>query len=76
MVVKIAHGWNPQATWYIARYILGVLGFVLLARTEPSVVRAATMGSVALVGMASGGREKGVRALGVAVVYFAIAGER
>jgi L-asparaginase len=27
VVVKIAHGWNPQATWYIARYILGVLGF-------------------------------------------------
>ncbi|HET7706325.1 MAG TPA: asparaginase [Thermoanaerobaculia bacterium] len=26
VVVKIAHGWNPQATWYIARYILGVLG--------------------------------------------------
>ena len=20
-------GWNPQASWYIARYILGVLGF-------------------------------------------------
>jgi hypothetical protein len=27
VVVKIAHGWNPQAAWYIARYILGVLGF-------------------------------------------------
>ncbi len=27
VVVKIAHGWNPQATWYVARYILGVLGF-------------------------------------------------
>lgn len=27
VVVKIAHGWNPQATWYIARFILGVLGF-------------------------------------------------
>lgn len=27
IVVKIAHGWNPQATWYIARFILGVLGF-------------------------------------------------
>jgi len=27
VVVKVAHGWNPQATWYIARYILGVLGF-------------------------------------------------
>jgi competence protein ComEC len=47
--------------------ILGVAGFVLLARTEPSVVRAAAMGSVALIGMSSGGRERGVRALGVAV---------
>ena len=27
VVVKVAHGWNPQAAWYIARYILGVLGF-------------------------------------------------
>jgi L-asparaginase II len=27
VVVKVAHGWNPQASWYIARYILGVLGF-------------------------------------------------
>ena len=29
VVVKIAHGWNAQATWYIARAILGVLGFEL-----------------------------------------------
>jgi L-asparaginase len=29
VVIKIAHGWNPQATWYIARGILGVLGFEL-----------------------------------------------
>jgi L-asparaginase len=27
--IKIAHGWNPQATWYVARGILGVLGFDL-----------------------------------------------
>jgi L-asparaginase len=27
IVIKIAHGWNPQATWYIARAALGVLGF-------------------------------------------------
>ncbi|HET8561825.1 MAG TPA: ComEC/Rec2 family competence protein [Marmoricola sp.] len=46
---------------------LGVAGFVLLARTEPSVVRAAAMGSVALLGMGSNGRERGTRALGVAV---------
>lgn len=29
VVIKIAHGWNPQATWYLARAILGVLGFEL-----------------------------------------------
>ena len=29
VVVKIAHGWNSQATWYIARSILGTLGFEL-----------------------------------------------
>jgi len=29
IVIKIAHGWNPQATWYVARAILGVLGFEL-----------------------------------------------
>ena len=26
IVIKIAHGWNAQATWYIARAVLGVLG--------------------------------------------------
>lgn len=29
VVIKIAHGWNAQATWYIARAVLGVLGFEL-----------------------------------------------
>ncbi len=64
----VARWCGVRARGLVVVGILGVLGFVLLARTEPSVVRAATMGSVALVGMASGGREKGVRALGVAVV--------
>ncbi|MFN8578399.1 MAG: asparaginase [Candidatus Sericytochromatia bacterium] len=27
IVIKIAHGWDTQATWYVARYVLGVLGF-------------------------------------------------
>ena len=47
---------------------LGVAGFVLLARPEPSVLRAAAMGSVALLGLGSRGRDTGVRALGVAVL--------
>ncbi len=29
VVIKVAHGWNPQATWYLARATLGVLGFNL-----------------------------------------------
>ncbi len=29
VVIKVAHGWNPQATWYVARGILGVLGIEL-----------------------------------------------
>jgi len=29
IVIKIAHGWNPRATWYVARAVLGVLGFEL-----------------------------------------------
>jgi L-asparaginase len=29
VVIKIAHGWNAPATWYIARSVLGVLGIDL-----------------------------------------------
>ena len=29
VVIKIAHGWNSQATWYVARAILGCLGIEL-----------------------------------------------
>jgi L-asparaginase II len=29
VVIKIAHGWNAQATWYVARAVLGVLGIEL-----------------------------------------------
>ena len=46
----------------------GIAGFVLVARAEPSVLRAAVMGSVALVGMGANGRDRGTRALGVATV--------
>lgn len=48
--------------------LAGVAGFVLVARTEPSVVRAAAMGTVALLGMGADGRHRGVRALGVAAL--------
>ena len=29
IVIKVAHGWNSQATWYVSRAVLGVLGIQL-----------------------------------------------
>jgi len=46
---------------------LGIAGFVLVARTEPSVVRAAAMGAVALLGLGADAGDRGPRALGLAV---------
>lgn len=54
--------------WLVVIGLLGIAGFVLLARTEPSVVRAAAMGVVGLFALGSDGRRRGLRALGAAVV--------
>ena len=64
-VLILARWAGVRARGLIAVGALGVVGFVLLARTEPSVVRAAAMGTVGLIGMGSGGRRSGIRALGV-----------
>lgn len=52
--------------------LLGMLGFVLLARAEPSVVRAAAMGTAALLGLGSNGRNAGMRAWGIAVAVLVL----
>jgi len=46
----------------------GIVGFVLIARTEPSVLRAAVMGTIGLVALAPDGRHRAVRGLGAAVL--------
>lgn len=56
-----------RGRWAYLAAALGIVGFVLIARTEPSVVRAAAMGTVALIGMGGNGRERGTRCLGAAV---------
>ena len=48
--------------------LLSVAGFVLLARPEPSVVRAAAMGVVTLLGLLGGARGRGIAPLAVSVV--------
>lgn len=57
-----------RGRWIHALAVLGIVGFVMVARAEPSVVRAAAMGTVALVGMGRNGRARGTRGLGVAVL--------
>lgn len=61
--------WAGLRSWGVP--FLGVacaLGFVLLARPEPSVLRAAAMGLVGLAGLAVGSRRHGLPALTCAVV--------
>ncbi len=56
-------GWGLRFTG-----LLGVVVFVALCRTEPSVLRAAAMGLVALAALGSGARRAGLRNLAVATL--------
>lgn len=57
-----------RGRWLLVVGAIGVVFFVLLARPQPSVLRAAAMGVVALVGLSAGGRRRGARALCIAIV--------
>ncbi|GCD88412.1 ComEC/Rec2 family competence protein [Nocardioides sp. LS1] len=67
-LLVVARWCRVRGRWLLLVGALGIVGFVLLARTEPSVLRAAVMGSVALVGLGRDARQRGGRALGAAVV--------
>src|SRR5262249_55203418 len=67
-LLVLARWIGARGRWLYAVGAAGIVGFVLLARTEPSVVRAAAMGTVALFAMGTDGRERSARALGAAVV--------
>ncbi len=67
-LLVVARWVGVRGRWLGLVGLAGIVGFVLLARTEPSVLRAAAMGTVALVGLGRGGWHRGVRGLGVAVV--------
>ncbi len=66
-VLLLARSLGVRGRWLTLVGLLGIVGFVLLARTEPSVVRAAAMGTVGLFALGTDGRRRGLRALGVAV---------
>jgi competence protein ComEC len=67
-LLVLARWGGVRGRWLYAVGAAGIIGFVLLARTEPSVLRAAVMGTVALFAMGTNGRQRGTRALGVAVL--------
>ncbi|MDN5745404.1 MAG: ComEC/Rec2 family competence protein [Nocardioidaceae bacterium] len=62
-----ARALGVRRRWLTLVGLLGIVGFVLLARTEPSVLRAAAMGLVGLFAFGTDGRRRGLRALAVAV---------
>ncbi|WP_246081617.1 ComEC/Rec2 family competence protein [Nocardioides litoris] len=67
-LLVVARWCGVRGRWLALVAALGIVGFVLLARTEPSVLRAAAMGTVGLVAMGANGRRRAVRGLSVAVV--------
>jgi len=71
-LLTVARWCRVRGRWLVVVGAAGVVGFVLLARTEPSVLRAAVMGTVALVGLGHDGRQRGLRALGVAVLVLVL----
>ncbi|KHL12075.1 competence protein ComEC [Mumia flava] len=56
----------------VALAMVTVLAFLLLARPEPSVARAAAMGVVGVVGLSVGGAAGGVRCLAWAIVVLVL----
>ena len=67
-LLVVARWSGVRGRWLHVVGAAGIAGFVLLARTEPSVLRAAAMGTVGLVALGANGRQRAFRALGVALV--------
>lgn len=72
--VLLGSAWMGIARWCGIRGravvpvgLAGIVALAVLARAEPSVLRAALMGAVALVGLGQGTRHQGVRALSACV---------
>lgn len=62
VLVGVPRRWRPFVV------ALAILGFVVLARPEPSVVRAAAMGLIGLIGMSRSRRAAGLPVLSGAIV--------
>lgn len=59
--------WCGGRRWLVVAAAISIIAFVLVARPEPSVQRAAVMGTIAALGLGRG-RRAGLRALSVAII--------
>jgi competence protein ComEC len=71
-LLALARWCRVRGRWLHAVAGCGIVGFVLLARTEPSVLRAAVMGTIGLVALGADGRHRALRGLGTAVVVLVL----
>ncbi|HET9872632.1 MAG TPA: ComEC/Rec2 family competence protein [Propionibacteriaceae bacterium] len=72
-LLMMARWVGVRGRWLRLVGLAGVLMFVALCRTEPSVLRAAAMGLVSLAALGAGGVAKGLRHLAVAMVVLLLA---
>ena len=71
-LLGLARWSGVRGRWLHLVGALGIVGFVLVARTEPSVLRAAVMGTIGLVALGVDGRHRALRGLGTAVVLLVL----
>ena len=72
LVLLIAR-WARAAPWLAAVLCgLAIVGFVILARPSPSVVRAGTMAAIGLIALATGRTRAAVPALGAAITVLVV----
>ena len=71
-LLALARWCRVRGRWLHVVAAAGIVGFVLIARTEPSVLRAAVMGTIGLVALGADGRHRALRGLGTAVVVLVL----
>ena len=71
-LLALARWCRVRGRWLHVVAGLGIVGFVLIARTEPSVLRAAVMGTIGLVALGADGRHRALRGLGTAVLVLVL----
>jgi competence protein ComEC len=71
-VLLVARWLGTRGRWLPLLGAVATAGFVVLARPQPSVLRAAVMGGVALLALATGRRRTSLGALGAAVLLLVL----